>query len=267
MLTVQRWKAGIWVKLCFEFHRSVVILNLPMVKLSNFKSEKDSSPARDFRQTILWRIFRIMAEFVDGFGFIVDYKKTVSIFGSTRSKEDNFYYSEARRLAQMLGRTGFTIVTGGSGGIMEAGNRGAQEVGAGSIGLNIALPHEQVANRYVQHSQSFHYFFTRKVMLTYAAEAYVYFPGGFGTLDEFFELVTLIQTRKIRPVPIVLVGKEYWQPLLDWIRDNVYLKHKNISPEDMEIYKLVDNIEEAFQIIKKSVSRREFSSEWREWEE
>jgi len=234
-----------------------------MISLPNFKPTQNGK--HDFRQTILWRIFRIMAEFVDGFGFIVDYKKTVSIFGSIRSKEDNFYYQEARRLAQMLGKSGFTIVTGGSSGIMEAGNRGAHEVGAGSIGLNISLPNEQNINRYVQRSLNFHYFFTRKVMLTYAAEAYVYFPGGFGTLDEFFELITLIQTKKIRPVPIIMIGKEYWQPLLEWINENVYLKHKNISPEDMEIYHLVDNIDEAFKIIKKSVGPREFTQEWDEY--
>ncbi|OGY39128.1 MAG: Rossman fold protein, TIGR00730 family [Candidatus Brennerbacteria bacterium RIFOXYB1_FULL_41_13] len=207
----------------------------------------------DFRQTILWRIFRIMAEFVDGFGKIVDFPKSVSIFGSTRSRENNHWYQEARKLGAMLGKDGFAVVTGGASGIMEAGNRGAFEAGADSVGLNIQLPHEQESNKYLTDSLNFHYFFTRKVMLTYAAEAYVYFPGGFGTLDEFYELITLIQTKKIRKVPIVIVGKDFWQPLLDYMRNVVSEKYKNIDEDDMEIYQLVDTAEEAFRIIQKSV--------------
>ncbi len=207
----------------------------------------------DFRQTILWRIFRIMAEFVDGFGKIVDFKKSVSVFGSTRSQENNHWYQEARKLGAMLGKDGFAVVTGGAAGIMEAGNRGAFEVGADSVGLNIQLPREQEANKYLTDSLNFHYFFTRKVMLTYAAEAYVYFPGGFGTLDEFFELITLIQTNKIRRVPIVLVGKEFWQPLLDYMGKVVYEGHGNVDKKDMNIYQLVDNAKDAFKIIQDSV--------------
>ena len=207
----------------------------------------------DFRQTILWRIFRIMAEFVDGFGKIVDFPKSVSIFGSTRSQENNHWYQEARKLGAMLGKDGFAVVTGGAKGVMEAGNRGAFEVGADSVGLNIELPHEQESNKYLTDSLNFHYFFTRKVMLTYAAEAYVYFPGGFGTLDEFFELITLIQTNKIRRVPIILVGKEFWQPLLDYMKKVVYEEHGNIDEKDMKIYQLVDTAKDAFKIIQDSV--------------
>jgi len=194
-----------------------------------------------------------MAEFVDGFGKIVDFPKSVSIFGSTRSQENNHWYQEARKLGAMLGKDGFAVVTGGAKGVMEAGNRGAFEVGADSVGLNIELPHEQESNKYLTDSLNFHYFFTRKVMLTYAAEAYVYFPGGFGTLDEFFELITLIQTNKIRRVPIILVGKEFWQPLLDYMKKVVYEEHGNIDEKDMKIYQLVDTAKDAFKIIQDSL--------------
>lgn len=206
----------------------------------------------DFKNTITWRIFRIMSEFVEGFELVTNYRNTVSIFGSTRVKEGNRYYEEARKLAQLLGKEGFTIVTGGSSGIMEAASRGASEVGAESVGLNIILPREQEVNRYVTKSFSFHYFFTRKVMLVFAAEAYVFFPGGFGTLDEFSELVTLIQTKKIKAVPIVLVGKTYWPPLLRWFEEIMYKEGSYIDKDDMQIYQLVDSIEEAFEIVKKT---------------
>ncbi len=214
---------------------------------------KNKQHQPDFRQTILWRIFRIMAEFVDGFGKIVDFKKSVSIFGSTRSEEGSHWYQEARKLGAMLGKDGFAVVTGGAAGIMEAGNRGAFETGADSVGLNIELPREQESNKYLTDSLNFHYFFTRKVMLTYAAEAYVYFPGGFGTLDEFFELITLIQTNKIRRVPIVLVGKDFWQPLLDYMEKVVYEGYKNIDEKDMKVYQLVDNAKDAFKIVQDSI--------------
>lgn len=194
-----------------------------------------------------------MAEFVDGFGKIVDFKKSVSIFGSTRLEESDHWYQEARKLGAMLGKDGFAVVTGGAAGIMEAGNRGAFETGADSVGLNIELPREQESNKYLTDSLNFHYFFTRKVMLTYAAEAYVYFPGGFGTLDEFFELITLIQTNKIRRVPIVLVGKDFWQPLLDYMEKVVYEGYKNIDGKDMKIYQLVDNAKDAFKIVQDSI--------------
>ncbi len=200
-----------------------------------------------------------MAEFVDGFGKIVDFKKSVSVFGSTRVRENNHWYQEARKLGAMLGKDGFAVVTGGAAGIMEAGNRGAFEVGANSVGLNIELPREQESNKYLTDSLNFHYFFTRKVMLTYAAEAYVYFPGGFGTLDEFFELITLIQTNKIRRVPIILVGKEFWQPLLDYMKKVVYEELNNIDEKDMKIYQLVDTAKDAFKIIQDSVKESQKS--------
>jgi uncharacterized protein (TIGR00730 family) len=196
-----------------------------------------------------WRIFRIMAEFVDGFQLIQGLKNTVSFFGSARFDENDYHYKEARDLGMKLGKAGFTIVTGGGPGIMEAGNRGAMEAGAPSIGLNIQLPKEQSLNGYTTQSQGFHYFFTRKVMLSYAAQAYVFFPGGFGTLNELTELLMLVQTKKIEPLPIVLVGKDFWRPFMKWIDEHVYQGHNAIAKEDMEIYHLARDTDEAFQII------------------
>ncbi len=207
----------------------------------------------DFRRDFSWRIFRIMAEFVDGFQFLANFKKTVSFFGSTRFKENNHHYKQARKIASMFAKDGFTVVTGGGPGIMEAANRGAAEAGGESVGLNIELPREQHVNPYVKRSSTFHYFFTRKVMLDYAAEAYVFFPGGFGTLDEFFELITLVQTKKIKPVPILLIGKDYWGTLINWMYNHVYLQHHAVSKEDLNIYRLVDNEEEAYAELKKMI--------------
>jgi hypothetical protein len=196
-----------------------------------------------------WRIFRIMAEFVDGFQLIRGLNKTVSFFGSARFEEDDHHYKEARELAQKLGKAGYTIVTGGGPGIMEAGNRGAMEVKAQSVGLNIELPQEQRLNPYTTRSQGFHYFFTRKVMLSYAAQAYVFFPGGFGTLNELTELLMLVQTKKIDPLPIVLVGKDFWRPFMKWVEEHIYQNHNAIDKADMSIYHLAQNVEEAYQII------------------
>lgn len=212
----------------------------------------------DFRQEVSWRIFRIMAEFIDGFQFLADLKKEVSIFGSTRFTEKNPHYQEALELSRRLGKAGYTIVTGGGPGIMEAANRGATETGAESIGLNIQLPREQRVNKYVKHGIGFHYFFTRKTMLSASAQAYIFFPGGFGTLDEFFEIVTLIQTKKMEPIPIVLVGKDYWGSLLEWIKKEVYGEHHAVSAEDMNIFKIARSIDEAFDIIEKSKEREYF---------
>lgn len=196
-----------------------------------------------------WRIFRIMAEFVDGFQLIQGLKNTVSFFGSARFGEEEHHYKEARELAQKLGKAGYTIVTGGGPGIMEAGNRGAMDVGAESVGLNIQLPQEQALNRYCTRSQGFHYFFTRKVMLSFAAQAYVFFPGGFGTLNELSELLMLVQTKKIEPLPIVLVGKDFWRPFLKWLEDGVLQQHAAIDRSDMELFHLAQNVDEAFEII------------------
>lgn len=228
--------------------------NIPAKDLPMAKEKSD-----DFRSSFHWRIFRILSEFVSGFQFLADFRRTVTIFGSAQMNEDNHWYGEARRLASLLSGIGFGIITGGGPGIMEAANRGAMESNGDSIGLNIELPSEQRVNPFVQKSVGFHYFFVRKVMLSYSAQAYVFFPGGFGTLDEFFELITLVQTKKIfAEIPIILVGKEFWNPLVGWIKTDVREKFKFIDEEDMRIYSIVDSAEEAFGIIKNSPERKEF---------
>jgi uncharacterized protein (TIGR00730 family) len=200
-----------------------------------------------------------MAEFVEGWQFVTDYKNTVSVLGSARFKQDNPWYQEARKLGHLLAEDGIGVVTGGGPGIMEGGNRGAYEGGGDSVGINIQLPSEQRVNPYVTRSAGFYYFFVRKVMLFYTAQAYVFFPGGFGTLDEFFELVTLVQTKKVdkESVPVIVVGKDYWAPLLEYIEKDVYDRYKTIDKEDMNIYHMVDTAEEAFDIIKRFPPRKE----------
>jgi uncharacterized protein (TIGR00730 family) len=212
----------------------------------------------DFSNDANWRIFRIMAEFVDGFEFLYPLRKEVTFFGSARLSEHTKWYKEAVKLGRLLGENGFTVITGGGPGIMEAGNKGAYEGGGQSIGLDIELPHEQRRNPYVKKGIGFHYFFTRKVMLSASAQAYVFFPGGFGTLDEFFEMITLVQTEKMEPVPILCVGKDYWDPLNDWIRIEILEKHDMVTPQDMELYTIVDTAEEAFEVIKDSKERKYF---------
>lgn len=202
---------------------------------------------------IMDRISRIFNEFVGGFNFLSEYAygKEATFFGSARTNHNNHWYKEATKLAYLLSKDGYTIITGGGPGVMEAANKGAYTAGGKSLGLNIELPkHEQRINKYVKNSIAFYYFFSRKVMLSFASEVYIYFPGGFGTLDEFFEIVTLVQTRKTRKVPIVLVGYEYWKPLLHWIRHNVCEKYKAINKGDMKLYHLVDSAEEAHALIK-----------------
>ncbi len=214
----------------------------------------------DFRHSFHWRIFRIMAEFVDGFQFLADFRKTISFFGSARTPEGSRWYEEARKLGRLLAEAGYTVVTGGGPGIMQAGNQGAVEGNGTSLGLNIKLPHEQRINPYVRKGVGFHYFFVRKVMLSYAAQTYVYFPGGYGTLDEMFELLVLVQTHKIPVrIPVILVGKEFWEPVTKWIEEVMYKKFQAIDQQDMNLYYLVDTAEEALEIIKKSPERSEFA--------
>ncbi len=196
-----------------------------------------------------WRVFKIMSEFIGGFDIIRRYNLAVSFFGSSRSTLGDDSYTHAEELARRLSQKGFAIVTGGSAGIMQAANKGAFDVGGASIGLNINLQDTQNYNPYLTEKFGFDHFFVRKVMLTYSSEVYVYFPGGFGTLDEFFEIVTLVQTKKIRKVPIVLFGKDYWEPLLSFIEKVLYREHSAIDEGDMKLYTLVDSVDEAYDYI------------------
>lgn len=210
----------------------------------------------NFTDNINWRIFRIMAEFVEGFEFLSHLEKEVSVFGSARAMPENKYYKLARDLGFKLGKSGYTMVTGGGPGIMEAGNRGAFEAGAESVGLDIQLPNEQRRNKYVKQSKGFHYFFTRKVMLSASAQAYVFFPGGFGTLDELFEIVTLIQTGKMSDqVPVILFGKEYWIGMIEWVKKNMMDGNHFVEPFEIEILRIVDTVDEAYAIISKTPER------------
>jgi hypothetical protein len=215
-----------------------------------------TSDEPDFTESPQWRVFRIMAEFIEGYEFLSKLKGEVSIFGSARCTSSDPYYKAARQLGERLAKLGHTIVTGGGPGIMEAGNRGAFDAGGESIGLNIQLPIEQRTNKWVKRGMGFHYFFTRKVMLSASAQAYVFFPGGFGTLDEMSEMVTLVQTGKIpRSVPIILYGKTYWQPFLDWVNATMCRDHRYVEKEEVAIIHLVDSVDEAVKIVRKTHER------------
>lgn len=194
----------------------------------------------------------IFKEFRAAFEFIGKYTKTVSIFGSARLSEGSSHYEKAKQLAAKLSKMGYTIVTGGGPGIMEGANRGAFEAGGGSVGLNIKLAEFQAPNRFTTDSMEFYYFFTRKVALSFAAEAYLFFPGGFGTLDEFFEIITLIQTKKIRRVPVVLVGGDYWRPFYNFLRNNLKDEHKTIIDADLDLIRVCDDDEEIMQMVTES---------------
>lgn len=200
-----------------------------------------------------WRMFRIMGEFVDGFdGLSALNVPAVSIFGSARTSSDDPWYLKAEHIAGELAREGYGVITGGGPGIMEAANKGALEAGGVSVGLNIALPHEQEPNPYSNFPLEFKYFFVRKVMFLKYAQAFVSLPGGFGSLDELFETVTLVQTQRIKPCPIVLVGSSFWGGLIDWIKDQ-FLTNGTISEEDLDLIKIIDDPEEVVEIIKKNV--------------
>jgi uncharacterized protein (TIGR00730 family) len=206
----------------------------------------------DFTVHESWRLFRIMAEFVDGFETMAEIYPAVSIFGSSRVVPDDPLYEKARATARLFAENGFNVITGGGPGLMEAANRGAVEGGAQSVGLNIHLPLEQQPNDYANVVLGFKYFFVRKVMFVKYAQAYVVFPGGFGTLDELFEAVTLIQTDRIKPFPVILVGNDYWTGLVKWLRKQLLVTGK-ISAEDMDLIQLVDEPDEIVAIVRKTV--------------
>jgi uncharacterized protein (TIGR00730 family) len=203
----------------------------------------------DFTQEETWRVFRIMSEFVDGFETLSEVGKAVSIFGSSRSKPHSKYYKLAEELAYLLAKEGYAIITGSGPGLMEAANKGARRAKGKSIGLNIQIPSEQKPNKYVDTLLDFSYFFVRKVMFVKYAKAFVIMPGGFGTLDELFESLNLIQTKRIREFPVVLMGKDYWKGMIDWLHQTA-LRQGNISREDLDIFKVTDDPKEAVRIIK-----------------
>jgi len=209
---------------------------------------RSEAPTAGFQETDTWRTLRILGEFVEGFDALADVGPAVSIFGSARVGRRNRYYGAARRLAAELARQGFAIITGGGPGIMEAANRGARDAGGLSIGANIELPFEQGLNEYVDLGMEFRYFFVRKVMFVKYAEGFVIFPGGFGTLDELFESLTLIQTGKVEHFPVVLYGKDYWDGMMQWIRDKPLYEEK-ISPEDLDLLTVTSDIDEACEAI------------------
>lgn len=208
---------------------------------------------KDFKSADVWSVFKIMADFVKGFEELGDLGPTVTIFGSAKSKEENKYYQQAQILAKKLSDKGFNILTGGGPGIMEAANRGAYNTNVESIGLNIDLPMEQIANPYTTKELSFDYFFSRKVMLVKYSMAYVIFPGGYGTLDELFETLTLVQTRKVSGVKIFLVGTDFYQPLLNFVEENL-LSVGMITQEDFELIRLSDDLEKIVAEIGTSLS-------------
>ncbi len=196
------------------------------------------------------RMKQIHKEFKQTFELLKDHQNTVTFFGSARFDENNEHYKTARRLADMIVRgTGASVVTGGGPGIMEAANRGAADEHGVSIGMTIQLPHEQVTNGYVNRSVDFYYFFSRKVALSFAARAYIYFPGGFGTMDELFEILTLKQTHRIKPIPVILVGSEFWNPLDSFIRSVLLEQAKTIDSKDTDLYIITDDLHEAVRII------------------
>ena len=198
-----------------------------------------------------WQIFKIMSEFVEGFETMGKIGPCVSIFGSARTTKENPYYILAEKIAYELTQNGYGVITGGGPGIMEAANKGAQRGEGKSVGLNIVLPFEQSSNPYIDNDKllNFDYFFVRKVMFVKYAQGFIVLPGGVGTLDELFEAITLIQTKKIGKFPIILVGKSFWSGLIDWIKETMLAKEKNISPEDLDLFSVVDTSEEALEVI------------------
>ena len=219
---------------------------------NNRKDELAKKYVKDIKSADVWSVFKILADFVKGFDELGDLGPSVTIFGSARTNKSDKYYKKAQKLASMLGSKGFNVMTGGGPGIMEAANRGAHEHDVESIGLNIDLPFEQTANPYTTKELSFDYFFSRKVMLVKYSIAYVIFPGGFGTLDELFEALTLIQTRKVTGVKVFVVGIEFYQPLLEFIKNSLE-KNKMIDEHDIELIRLTDDLKIVVSEIEESL--------------
>jgi uncharacterized protein (TIGR00730 family) len=217
---------------------------IEVVKMRNPKLKED------FTHEETWRIFRIVSEFVEGFEVLSEVGKAVSIFGSSRSKSNTQYYKLAEEIAYLLAREGYAIITGSGPGLMEAANKGAKRAGGESIGLNIQIPSQQKPNKYVDLLLDFRYFFVRKVMFVKYAKAFVILPGGYGTLDEFTEAINLIQTERIPKFPVVLVGREYWKGMVDWLSDTV-VKNNCITRDELKIFTVVDTPKEVVNVIKR----------------
>ena len=215
----------------------------------------DTRGPSDWVHTDPWRVLRIQSEFVEGFGLLSELPRAVSVFGSARTPRDSLEYRLGRRLGGALAEAGWAVITGGGPGAMEAVNRGAQEAGGLSVGLGIELPFEQSLNEWVDIGLDFRYFFARKTMFVKYAQAFVILPGGFGTLDELFESLTLVQTRKVNMFPVVVMGAAFWQPLLDWMRDSLAAKGY-IAPGDVDLIHVTDDVDEAVQIIAEANARR-----------
>jgi uncharacterized protein (TIGR00730 family) len=207
--------------------------------------------ANEFKDQDTWRMFRIMSEFVEGFEALRNIRPAVTIFGSARSLQNSEDYQLSRKIAHRLSKKGFSVITGGGPGIMEGANLGAHEAGGRSVGCNIELPFEQKPNPYINLPVNFHYFFIRKVMFLRYTSAVIVMPGGFGTMDEFFEVLTLVQTKKIDPIPIILVKKEFWQGGIDWIKNTILGNRHYIDKGDVDLFNLVDKAEEVDAIISK----------------
>lgn len=218
------------------------------------EEERSQKEPTDIHQ-LSWRIFRIMAEFVAGFQLLSETSHEVTFWGGTQIKRGSKWYKVAEELAKRVAKDGFTVITGGGPGIMEAANKGAKQGKGTSVGFNIQLPREQSLNRYVNKGYAFHYFFSRKVMMAASAQAYVFFPGGFGTMDEFFEIITLIQTGKMQKTPVICVGKEFWGGLFHWVKKVQCDTFHTVHQKDIDLVQIVDTVEQAYQIIAKSEER------------
>ena len=222
------------------------------------KNEPLAEPTKEISHAAEKRIATITKEVRNAFTLLHRYPRLVTFFGSTRIEEGTKYYEAARHLAHRVAdELGYAVITGGGPGIMEAANRGAYEAGGESIGMQIVLPHAQILNKFLTDHLTFYFLFVRRLSLSFSAETYIFFPGGYGTLDEFFEVIELIQTKKINPVPVILYGKEYWEPLDAFIKEHLLDKFKMIDAEDREIYKITEDEEEILSIIKNAPLRKE----------
>lgn len=237
--------------------------------MADFRAQTGKRPVfcldpDEFQGDATWHLDDILQEFVEGFRFLLPLQKEVTFFGSARIAEHSPWHREARKLATLLAQRHYTVITGGGPGIMEAANRGAHEIGLAShrecsIGIDIVLPEGERKNPFVDRRMAFHYFFTRKVMLSASAQAYIFFPGGYGTLDEFTEILTLVQTRKMEPVPIICVGTSYWEPLKTWIRQYMLdAAEPMIDAEDLELFSIVNSAEDALPLVEQSKERKFF---------